>query len=272
MAHRLRVRHRRPSPDGDWGSIQDLHIRIGAGFGFGRGMRVDRKEVEANLAAVREAVASATVTVFSLHAHVQGRWLRELAQKIIDSGADVVFVHGPHRLVGIEIYKRKPILYGLGNFVFQPQWVERFPAEYYADKWLPEEATIEDARKAYAVKSPYLDRREPWESVAALLRFRDGMLRELRLLPLDLSAGQLAPAKDVPRLANSASLGKPRLAHGELARGIIARMSELSRPYGTEIRYLESESVGIVDLAAYLTDAEVTAEMDEESANTTSPQ
>ena len=41
-----------------------------------------------------------------------------LAEKAIDSGADIVVGHHPHVLQGIQVYKGKPIFYSLGNFVF----------------------------------------------------------------------------------------------------------------------------------------------------------
>lgn len=45
-------------------------------------------------------------------------WQIQLAHQIIDAGADGVIGHHPHILQGIEIYKEKPILYSIGNFVF----------------------------------------------------------------------------------------------------------------------------------------------------------
>lgn len=41
-----------------------------------------------------------------------------LAHQIIDYGADALIGHHPHVLQGIEIYKEKPILYSIGNFLF----------------------------------------------------------------------------------------------------------------------------------------------------------
>jgi poly-gamma-glutamate capsule biosynthesis protein CapA/YwtB (metallophosphatase superfamily) len=52
---------------------------------------------------------------------------RVLGQLAIDSGADVVIGHHPHWVQGVEIYHGKPILYSLGNFVFDQNfggWVE----------------------------------------------------------------------------------------------------------------------------------------------------
>lgn len=42
----------------------------------------------------------------------------ELAHEMIDHGADAIIGHHPHVLQGIEIYKEKPILYSIGNFIF----------------------------------------------------------------------------------------------------------------------------------------------------------
>ncbi len=42
---------------------------------------------------------------------------RELAHAAIDAGADVVFGHGCHMLQAVEIYRNKPVMHCLGNFV-----------------------------------------------------------------------------------------------------------------------------------------------------------
>jgi hypothetical protein len=43
----------------------------------------------------------------------------EIAHAAIDAGADVVVGHGPHQPLAIEIYRGRPIFYGLGNFAFK---------------------------------------------------------------------------------------------------------------------------------------------------------
>ena len=42
----------------------------------------------------------------------------EIAHAAIDSGADVVMGHGPHYACAVEMYRGKPIFYGLGSFSF----------------------------------------------------------------------------------------------------------------------------------------------------------
>ena len=42
----------------------------------------------------------------------------ELAHRIIDAGADGILGHHAHNLQGVEVYKDKPIVYNMGNFIF----------------------------------------------------------------------------------------------------------------------------------------------------------
>jgi poly-gamma-glutamate synthesis protein (capsule biosynthesis protein) len=48
----------------------------------------------------------------------------ELAHWFIDEGADAVIGGHPHWVQGISSYKGKPIVYSLGNFVFDQDWSE----------------------------------------------------------------------------------------------------------------------------------------------------
>ena len=46
------------------------------------------------------------------------------ARLYIDSGADMVVGHHAHMLQGVEFYKDKPIIYNLGNFIFNADTVD----------------------------------------------------------------------------------------------------------------------------------------------------
>ena len=48
----------------------------------------------------------------------------ESAKAYIDAGADAVVGHHAHVLQGVEIYKDKPIIYNLGNFLFNQEVVD----------------------------------------------------------------------------------------------------------------------------------------------------
>ncbi|HET9405575.1 MAG TPA: CapA family protein, partial [Burkholderiales bacterium] len=45
-------------------------------------------------------------------------YMTEIAHAAIDAGADIVVGHGPHYSLPVEIYRGKPIYYGLGSFSF----------------------------------------------------------------------------------------------------------------------------------------------------------
>ena len=46
------------------------------------------------------------------------------AHALIDAGADAVIGHHPHVVQSIEIYRKKPVFYSLGNFIFDNQHPE----------------------------------------------------------------------------------------------------------------------------------------------------
>ena len=46
------------------------------------------------------------------------QYMTDIAHAAIDAGADIVVGHGPHYSLPIEVYKEKPVFYGLGNFSF----------------------------------------------------------------------------------------------------------------------------------------------------------
>lgn len=45
-------------------------------------------------------------------------YMTEIAHAAIDGGADAVVGHGPHYSLPVELYKGKPVFYGLGNFSY----------------------------------------------------------------------------------------------------------------------------------------------------------
>jgi poly-gamma-glutamate capsule biosynthesis protein CapA/YwtB (metallophosphatase superfamily) len=50
---------------------------------------------------------------------------RQFARVALDSGADLVFGHGTHRLQGVEVYNGKPILYAVGHSTFDQPGYEK---------------------------------------------------------------------------------------------------------------------------------------------------
>jgi len=123
-------------------------------------------------------------------------WMRQFAREVIDAGASLYWVHGNPALHGIEIYRGKPVFYGLGNYVF------------------------------HAVSHP--DRFGPlaFQSAAVDVEFSaTGHFRSIRIIPLSLT---LESSDHGPR-------GTPYLADSEDAQTILLRLAQLSRRFGTEI-------------------------------------
>jgi poly-gamma-glutamate capsule biosynthesis protein CapA/YwtB (metallophosphatase superfamily) len=201
-------------------------------------------DVDEIAAVVKSAATLADQVIVTVHAHEGGRtrlepagFLVTFAHAMIDAGADLFVGHGPHVLRGIEIYKGAPILYSLGDFIFQNETLLRYPADNYDDQRLGPDAQPND----------YLNRRydfdktgfpaDPliWESVVAMPRFRDGRLAELALHPISLGFGGARHVR-----------GRPMLAPPELGTKILNDVTTLSAPFGTRISV--RDGVGYVQL------------------------
>lgn len=93
------------------------------------------------LAAVAEAKRAADLVVVGIHWGVSFGWLplnqselcsyeQPLGHALVEAGADVVVGHHPHVLHGIEVYRGRPILYSVGNFLFHKHAGRRGRASY----------------------------------------------------------------------------------------------------------------------------------------------
>lgn len=192
----------------------------------------DRK---ANLAAISEASRNADLTIFSIHAHKQGRWLRDLAHQAIDAGADIFLAHGPHEIRGIEIYKGRPIFYSLGDFFYEQYHIERLPSEYFDRYGLGDDATVRDAMEARFAKNDQHKRREIWEGLGAIVEFQGHAMRTIELIPLDLGFGKALSER-----------GRPHVASRARGREIINVVKSKSEAYGTEVVYVPGDNTGLI--------------------------
>jgi poly-gamma-glutamate capsule biosynthesis protein CapA/YwtB (metallophosphatase superfamily) len=238
-AHKQRVRDGwvKPEPEGTLTLFGQRFVAVdpAAGEQVGEHTEPDPRDLEANLAAIREAARQADFVVMSLHAHEQVAAERErpaafipaFARACIDAGAHAVIGHGPHVLRGVEYYRGRPILYSLGNFIFESETMPAQPADYFQRMGLPPDAGPADL---FDARSDH-DRRgfpaDPvfWESVLATLRLRTDGACEVEAVPVTLGHGQGRPRRGVPALASAAD--------GER---IMARLDALSRPFGAEVR------------------------------------
>jgi poly-gamma-glutamate capsule biosynthesis protein CapA/YwtB (metallophosphatase superfamily) len=99
---------------------------------------VDPGDLTRLIDAVRIARRNARLVLVGMHAHESFRnmntpdkFLQPVARACIDAGADAFFGAGPHVTWGIELYKRRPICYSLGDFFFQYETVRAYAADSY---------------------------------------------------------------------------------------------------------------------------------------------
>lgn len=162
-------------------------------------------------------------------------FIKVFAQQCIDEGADVVVCHGPHFTLGIQLYNKKPIFYGMGLFIFQNETVRFLPSQSYSQFGLDHNATPADL----------LDNRNDgdtkgfpthplcWESFCAMCEFASGKLKQILLYPVDLGYGY-------PR----SQRGRPLLADEAKGEKIIARLTRLSKDLSTQVAY--KDGCGII--------------------------
>jgi len=190
---------------------------------------------------VRSAKKLADLVVFTIHAHegIDGPgegdtpypadFLPTLFHRVIDAGGDVVAGHGSHALRGIEIYKGRPIFYGLSTFIFQgfilqtqesrnsrnldPRFTSRGETEVRLNGSAP--PGVEDPTGLLG----------SWDvTILPVMTYNGGRVTEIRIYPIDVRRN--------PRLRQS---GLPRLASPELGHRILELVQSLSAPFGTKI-------------------------------------
>jgi poly-gamma-glutamate capsule biosynthesis protein CapA/YwtB (metallophosphatase superfamily) len=221
---------------GGTGAPQALNVfgtRVVVGDSPGVRTTPNQEDLQEIAAAVKSATRLADYTIVTIHAHegdrtrlVPAQFLVTFARAMIDAGADVFVGHGPHVLRGIEIYKGKPILYSLGDFIFQNETLLRLPSENYEAYDLPETAGVGDFndRRYRGDTTGFPADPLIWEAVVAMPRFKGRELVELALHPISL--GFKLPASQ---------RGRPMLAESQLGNKIIDDLTRLSASFGTKI-------------------------------------
>jgi len=215
-------------------SLTFLRNRFAAGDTPGVRTEPLKEDVDEIAAVVRSASQLADQVIVTIHAHegtpgdrsTPADFVVTFARAMIDAGADVFVGHGPHVLRGIDIYKGKPILYSLGDFLFQNETLLRLPSENYEPYDLAPGAQVADfnAARYDNERRGFPADREIWEAVVAVPAFAGERLVSLELHPITLGFGQPAAVR-----------GRPTLAEGDLARKILGDVVARSAPFGTSI-------------------------------------
>lgn len=169
-----------------------------------RSQQVNEDDRQRLLASVHEAARHAQIVMVYHHSHSNqpqretvAAWRRELTHELIDAGADLYLSHGTPVNRGIEIYKGKPILYGLSNWIFQV----RRPIYYAPDV-------------------------DAWRTAMVSVEFTGDRLTALTIIPM-VSYEATIDRVFFPH-------GAPRLATGTDATELLEFLVELSKEFGSE--------------------------------------
>ena len=205
-----------------------------------------KEDVDEIAAVVKNAAGLADYTIVTIHAHEGGTdrylpadFLVTFARAMVDAGADMFVGHGPHVLRGIELYKGKPIMYSLGDFIFQNETLLRLPSENYEPLDLGPTAHVNDFNDArYNFDKSGFPADPPiWEAVVAMPRYRGDRLVELALHPITLGYGK-----------SRAVRGRPLFADGALGEKILGDVVRLSAAMGTKVTI--RNGIGYVDVVS----------------------
>lgn len=213
-------------------------FHVGESFGREKARQLMEIDRDANLSAIAEAADRADIVVASIHAHHQGRWLREFAGDAIRSGADIVFIHGPHEVRAMEMRDGKPIFYSMGDFAFEIESISRLPAEAYQRSGLGDDASPSDVfERSRQSGAGLLADPKVFQGFTAAISVNDKRIARIRLLPVDLQF-------DAPPERR----GRPQIAPPAMARRIIETVAGLSQAYNTRIRYDAATNCGEVEI------------------------
>lgn len=183
----------------------------------GRSVKINENDIARNLGAISAAAKDGCLVIAYLHHHHWSsnwyqvpEWVNGVARQCIDAGAAMFVSHGAPVLQPVEIYRRRPIFYSLGNFIFH---VRSETSAWHAP--------------------------EVWESVVALCTYgQDNTLIDIKFYPVVIGGEDglndlLLERRLVPHLATGAS-----------ATRILQRFKRQSATLGAHIELVDE--IGIL--------------------------
>jgi len=249
---------RRRHYQGDEGAAEKegVYDFLGKTFRLGKEFAIktegSKSDLAENLRQIRYARGMADRVVASFHGHELGGptlftakrrtdvediadFAIDYGRKAIEAGADIFVAHGPQAPMAVEIYKGRPLLHGIGTFIFQIETMKYLPAEAYERYGLDDRATpgdFIDTRYAGGSRGHAGDPLQ-WEQTFAVCDFAGDELAEIRIYPIDL--GHQRPRSQ---------RGRPVPASGAVAERILQRVQKFSAKYGTRVEI--RDGVGVV--------------------------
>jgi poly-gamma-glutamate synthesis protein (capsule biosynthesis protein) len=209
-------------PSGSPDQIRLFGRTIRRGDGFHESTSCSRGDVEQLARSVSAAKKLADFVVCSVHCHESGsgdrvynathrisppEFLIDAAHAAIDAGCDAFFSHGPHILRAVEIYKGRPVLYGLGNFSFQLETPYRVPPAAFARVGLPIDGLPGEWAEVFSEGGGYAfaAERACYQSVIGRCDFDGGKLARVALCPIEMGFGLPMSQRGRPVMAQAAA-------------------------------------------------------------------
>ena len=201
-------------------------------------------DLEGNLRSIQEAKIMSDLVMVAHHFNISegGRnetpptFAIEFAHAAIDAGADMYLGHGWHKMLGLEIYKGKPVFYGLGNFFMQNQFIRRAPYDAY-ESYGHDISRLSSLRPADEPLHP--GGRGPLRLVSCIIEAEyksDGQINAINYHPVEMGVDFSVTPHRITRYTGSLIDGRPFLASGENAKSILEWLQRVSKPFGTKIK------------------------------------
>jgi hypothetical protein len=212
---------------------------------------MDPKDMQEILRTIRDGKDYADFMIATIHCHQNSLsfqhysfdnnvpdFLVDLAHKTIDAGADAFVASGVHTLRPVEIYKGKPIFYGVSNFIFSENLTSAsgpgFPGPGGASTTDSAGNRANSERREWRIL-PWPQNPDNMEALLVTCRYDKGRLVEVRLYPADLGQDMSRPPS---------RMGMPMTPSPETAQKILAKVQAISKPFGTAIAV--ENNVGVI--------------------------
>lgn len=189
-------------------------------------------DLERTIAEIHEAHIDSDIVIVSIHSHQfcndifgSPQFIETFARECCEEGADVVFCHGPHVVRGIEAYRGKLILYGLGNFFFQHEGMDYLPEELYI-RYGTKRSDVSGVQALFAKRNKngkigLSSVQDPWKSFIANVTIDNNELIA-RLIPIDIMKDEICKGfKGLPKISENTD--------------VLFKVAQLSEKYGTHI-------------------------------------
>jgi Bacterial capsule synthesis protein PGA_cap len=214
-------------------------------------------DVRGNLRSVDEAAKMADFVMVAQHNSTSesGRgtkpsaFIVDFARKAIDAGADMYLGHGWHTFLGIEIYKGKPIFYGLGSSFWESQWITDVPADSF-ESYNVDMDNLNAVNVAVGNLHPEGSDAWGWSAVYQC-KYVDKKLTEIVLHPIEMGYDFTGEEPVRNRVIGKGEMkyldGSPRIATGANGQAILKKLQAINTERGTRMDIVGN--MGIIKVA-----------------------